>query len=167
MKLIKDRWIITQIANWMFAGMVFAYNWSGKVIIDGALVLPPENSHLNLMQSLATFATSLGLHPYIVMVPFMSLFATTLLGSELTSTTFFTPFHFAAGKLLGFTRPAAFMVGHVVANIGITDIRKLMKNVALIGAYGEEYKALRKTAIIGLIITTATIIPLLTFLWWP
>jgi hypothetical protein len=42
-----------------------------------------------------------------------------------------------------------------------------MKNVALIGAYGEEYKALRKTAIIGLIITAATIIRLLTFLWWP
>ncbi len=167
MKLIKERWIITQVANWMFAGMVFAYNWSGKVIIDGALVLPAGSENLNLMQSLASMATSFGLHPYIIMVPFMSLFATTLLGSELTSTTFFTPFHFAAGKMLGFTQPAAFMVGHVVANIGITDIRKLMKNVALIGAYGEEYKALRKTAIIGLIITAATILPLLTFLWWP
>ena len=167
MKLIKERWIITQVANWMFAGMVFTYFWSGKVIVDGVLTLPPENAHLNLMNSLATFATSWGLHPYMVMVPFMSMFATTLLGSELTSTTFFTPFHFAASKALGWTRPTAFMVGHVVANIGITDIRKLMKNVALIGAYGEEYKALRKTFVIGLIITAATIIPLLTFLWWP
>jgi len=167
MNLIKSRWVITQIANWMFAGMVFTYFWSGKVIVDGALILPPENTHLNLMQSLASFATGLGLTPYIVMVPFMSMFATTLLGSELTSTTFFTPFHFAASKLLGFTQPAALMVGHVVANIGITDIRKLMKNVALIGAYGEEYQALRKTFIIGLIITAATIIPLLSFLWWP
>ena len=167
MKFIKSRWVITQIANWMFAGMVFSYFWSGKVIIDGALVLPEANANLNLMQSLASFATGWGLHPYIVMVPFMSMFATTLLGSELTSTTFFTPFHFAASKLLGFTQPAALMVGHVVANIGITDIRKLMKNVALIGAYGEEYKALRKTFVIGLIITAATIIPLLSFLWWP
>ena len=58
MKLIKDRWIITQVANWMFAGMVFTYFWSGKVIVDGALILPPENAHLNLMNSLATFATS-------------------------------------------------------------------------------------------------------------
>ncbi len=167
MKLIKDRWIITQVANWMFAGMVFTYFWSGKVIVDGVLTLPPENAHLNLMNSLATFATSWGLHPYMVMVPFMSMFATTLLGSELTSTTFFTPFHFAASKALGWAKPTAFMVGHVVANIGITDIRKLMKNVALIGAYGEEYKALRKTFVIGLIITAATIIPLLSFLWWP
>ena len=167
MNLIKDRWIITQVANWMFAGMVFSYFWSGKVIVDGVLTLPPENAHLNLMNSLATFATSWGLHPYIVMVPFMSMFATTLLGSELTSTTFFTPFHFAASKALGWAKPTAFMVGHVVANIGITDIRKLMKNVALIGAYGEEYKALRKTFVIGLIITAATIIPLLSFLWWP
>jgi hypothetical protein len=167
MNLIKDRWIITQVANWMFAGMVFTYFWSGKVIVDGVLTLSPENAHLNLMNSLATFATSWGLHPYMVMVPFMSMFATTLLGSELTSTTFFTPFHFAASKALGWAKPTAFMVGHVVANIGITDIRKLMKNVALIGAYGEEYKALRKTFVIGLIITAATIIPLLSFLWWP
>ena len=166
MKLIKDRWIITQIANWMFAGMVFTYFWSGKEIVDGALVLPLENAHLNLMGSLATFVSSLGLHPYIVMVPFMSMFATTLLGTELTSTTFFTPFHFVAAKALGWARPTAFMAGHIVANIGITDIRKLMKNVALIGAYGEEYKSLRKTFVIGLIITTATIIPLLSFLRW-
>jgi len=58
------------------------------------------------------------------------------------------------------------MTYHIVANIGITDIRKLMKNVALIGAYGEEYKALRRTFIIGIIITAATIIPLMSFLWW-
>jgi hypothetical protein len=48
-----------------------------------------------------------------------------------------------------------------------TDIRKLMKNVALIGAYGEEYKSLRTTFVIGLIITALTIIPLLSFLLWP
>ncbi len=167
MNLIKERWVITQIANWMFAGMVFAYFWSGKEIVNGVLVLPEANAHLNLMQSLATTVSNLGLHSYIMLVPFMSMFATTLLGSELTSTTFFTPFHFAASKLLGFTRPTALMVGHIVANIGITDIRKLMKNVALIGAYGEEYKALRKTFVIGLIITAATIIPLLSFLLWP
>jgi L-lactate permease len=166
MKLLKERWVIQQIANWMFAGMVFTYFWSGKVIIDGALILPPENTNLNLLNNLANTATSFGLHPYIVMVPFMSMFATTLLGTELTSTTFFTPFHFIASKALGWTKPTAFMAGHIVANIGITDIRKLMKNVALIGAYGEEYKALRKTFVIGLIITAATIIPLLSFLWW-
>jgi L-lactate permease len=159
--------LVTILIMFTFAGMVFTYFWSGKVIVDGVLTLPPENAHLNLMNSLATFATSWGLHPYMVMVPFMSMFATTLLGSELTSTTFFTPFHFAASKALGWAKPTAFMVGHVVANIGITDIRKLMKNVALIGAYGEEYKALRKTFVIGLIITAATIIPLLSFLWWP
>lgn len=56
------------------------------------------------------------------------------------------------------------MTGHIVANIGITDIRKLMKNIALIGAYGEEYKALRSTFLIGLAITVATIIPILSFL---
>jgi len=165
--LIKKRWIITQVANWMFAGMVFTYQWSGKAIIDGQLVLPPGNENLNLLTVLAKAAVGAGLHPYIILVPFMSMFATTLLGTELTSTTFFTPFHFIAGKALGFAKPTAFMVGHVVANIGITDIRKLMKNVALIGAYGEEYKALRKTFIIGLIITAATIIPLLSFLIWP
>lgn len=165
-KLLKDRWVIQQVANWMFAGMVFTYFWSGKVIIDGVLVLPPENSSLNLLNNLANTAVSFGLHPYIVMVPFMSLFATTLLGTELTSTTFFTPFHFIASKALGWAKPTAFMAAHIVANIGITDIRKLMKNVALIGAYGEEYKALRKTFVIGLIITAATIIPLLSFLWW-
>lgn len=59
------------------------------------------------------------------------------------------------------------MTGQIVANIGITDIRKLMKNVALIGAYGEEYKALRRTFLIGLAITAATIIPILSFLIWP
>jgi L-lactate permease len=165
-KLLKDRWVIQQVANWMFAGMVFTYFWSGKVIRDGLLILPPENTDLNLLNNLANTAVSFGLHPYIAMVPFMSMFATTLLGTELTSTTFFTPFHFIASKALGWTRPTAFMVGHIVANIGITDIRKLMKNVALIGAYGEEYKALRKTFIIGLIITAATIIPLLSFLWF-
>ncbi|MCW4048914.1 MAG: hypothetical protein NWE89_04175 [Candidatus Bathyarchaeota archaeon] len=165
--LIRKRWVIQQIANWMFAGMVFAYFWSGKVIIDGQLVLPAGSEHLNLMNQLANTAVSLGLHPYFVMVPFMSMFATTLLGTELTSTTFFTPFHFIAAKALGFSKPTAFMVGHIVANIGITDIRKLMKNVSLIGAYGEEYKALRKTFVIGLIITAATIIPLISFLFWP
>jgi len=166
-KLLKERWILQQLANWIFAGMVFTYFWSGKVIVDGALVLPPGNEHLNLMSVLANSAVNFGLHPYIVMVPFMSLFATTLLGTELTSTTFFTPFHFIAAKALGFARPTAFLVGHIVANIGITDIRKLMKNVALIGAYGEEYKALRKTFVIGILITLATIIPLVSFLIWP
>lgn len=166
-KLIKERWVLQQIANWMFAGMVFTYFWSGKVIQDGQLVLPPGNEHLNLLNQLANTAVRLGLHPYMVMVPFMSMFATTLLGTELTSTTFFTPFHFIAAKALGYAKPTAFMAGHIVANIGITDIRKLMKNVALIGAYGEEYKALRKTFIIGLIITAATIIPLISFLFWP
>jgi hypothetical protein len=137
------------------------------VIQDGQLLLPPGDEHLNLLTQLANTAVSFGLHPYIVMVPFMSMFATTLLGTELTSTTFFTPFHFIAAKALGYAKPTAFMAGHIVANIGITDIRKLMKNVALIGAYGEEYKALRKTFIIGLIITAATIIPLISFLFWP
>jgi len=42
-----------------------------------------------------------------------------------------------------------------------------VKDFALIGAYGEEYKALRRTAIIRLIITVATIIPLMRFLKWP
>jgi hypothetical protein len=116
---------------------------------------------------LAKAATGAGLLPYMIIIPFMSMFATTLLGTELTSTTFFMPFHFIAAKTLGFAKATVFMVGHIVANIGITDIRKLMKNVALIGAYGEEYKALRKTAMIGLVITAATIIPLLSFLIWP
>ena len=166
-KLLKERWILQQVANWVFAGMVFTYFWSGKVIVDGALILPPSNEHLNLMSVLANSAVNFGLHPYIVMVPFMSLFATTLLGTKLTSTTFFTPFHFIAAKALGFARPTVFIVGYIVANIGITDIRKLMKNVALIGAYGEEYKALRKTFVIGILITLATIIPLVSFLIWP
>lgn len=42
-----------------------------------------------------------------------------------------------------------------------------MKNVTLNGAYDEEYRALRRTFIIGLIITAATIIPLMSFLFWP
>jgi len=165
--LFKERWILREIANWMFAGMVFTYYWSGKVIVDGRLVLLPGREEYNLLTVLARAAVGAGLKPYICLVPFMSLFATTLLGTELTSTTFFTPFHFIAAKILGFGRPTAFMVGHIVANIGITDIRKLMKNVALIGAYGEEFKALRRTFIIGIIITAATIIPLMSFLWWP
>ncbi len=165
--LFKERWIVREIANWMFAGMVFTYYWSGKVIVDGRLVLLPGHEEFNLLTVLAKAAVGAGLKPYICLVPFMSLFATTLLGTELTSTTFFTPFHFIAAKILGFGRPTAFMVGHIVANIGITDIRKLMKNVALIGAYGEEYKALRRTFIIGILITAATIIPLMSFLWWP
>jgi hypothetical protein len=164
-KLFKERWIIQQVAQWMFAGMVFTYYWSGKTVVDGQLVLV-EGSR-NMLSILANAAVGAGLHPYVVMLPFMSMFATTLLGTELTSTTFFTPFHFIAAKMLGFTHPTAFMVGHIVANIGITDIRKLMKNTALIGAYGEEYKALRRTFIIGLIITLATIIPLISFLIWP
>jgi len=166
-KLMKDRWILQQVANWTFAGMVFTYHWSGKTIVDGALVLLPENEKLNLLTVLAKAATGAGLLPYMIIIPFMSMFATTLLGTELTSTTFFMPFHFIAAKTLGFAKATVFMVGHIVANIGITDIRKLMKNVALIGAYGEEYKALRKTAMIGLVITAATIIPLLSFLIWP
>jgi len=108
-----------------------------------------------------------GLHPYMVIIPFMSMFATRLLGTKFTSTTFFMPFHFIAAKTLGFARATVFMVGYIVANIGITDIRKLMKNVAHIGAYGEECKALRRTALIGLIITAATIIPLRSFLICP
>jgi len=166
-KLMKDRWVIQQVANWTFAGMVFTYYWSGKTIVDGSLVLLPGNEDLNLLSVLAKTAVGAGLHPYVVMIPFMSMFATTLLGTELTSTTFFMPFHFIAAKTLGFARPTVFMVGHIVANIGITDIRKLMKNVAIIGAYGEEYIALRRTFVIGLIITAATIIPLMSFLFWP
>lgn len=165
-KLFKERWAIRWIATWMFAGMVFTYHWSGKVVIDGRLILPAGREGYNLLNVLARAAVGAGLHPYICLVPFMSLFATTLLGTELTSTTFFTPFPFIAAKMLGFGRPTAFMAGHIVANIGITDIRKLMKNVALIGAYGEEYKALRRTFFIGLIITAATIIPIMSFLLW-
>jgi L-lactate permease len=166
-KLFKERWAMRWVATWMFAGMVFAYHWSGKVVIDGMLVLPPGREDLNLLTVLAKAAVGAGLKPYICIVPFMSMFATTLLGTELTSTTFFTPFHFIAARILGFDRPTAFLAGHIVANIGITDIRKLMKNVTLIGAYGEEYKALRRTFIIGFIITAATIIPLMSFLIWP
>jgi hypothetical protein len=166
-RMMRERWLINQIATMMFAGMVFTYFWSGKTIIDGHLVLLPGNEHLNLLNILANATVGGGLLPYMILVPFMSMFATTLLGTELTSTTFFTPFHFIAAKILGFTKPTVFMVGHIVANIGITDIRKLMKNVALIGAYGEEYKSLRTTFVIGLIITALTIIPLLSFLFWP
>jgi hypothetical protein len=166
-KLFKERWAMRWVATWMFAGMVFTYNWSGKVIIDGKLVIPPGGEAYNLLSILARAAVGAGLHPYMCMVPFISLFATTLLGTELTSTTFFTPFHFIAAKILGFSQPTVFLAGHIVANISITDIRKLMKNVALIGAYGEEYKALRRTFIIGLIVTAATIIPLMSFLVWP
>ena len=131
------------------------------------LILPAGREGYNLLTILAKAVVGAGLYPYMFLVPFLSLFATTLLGTELTSTTFFTPFHFIAAKALGFDRPTVFMAGHIVANIGITDIRKLMKNVALIGAYGEEYKALRRTFVIGLIITAATIIPILSFLIWP
>jgi len=60
-----------------------------------------------------------------------------------------------------------FIVGDVIANIGITYIWHNNGNVALIRAYGKEFKALRKTALIGLIITAATIIPLMSFLIWP
>ena len=56
---------------------------------------------------------------------------------------------------------------HMMYHEFFIDIRKLMKNVALIGAYGEEYKSLRTTFVIGLIITALTIIPLLSFLLWP
>lgn len=166
-KLFRERWILRWVATWMFAGMVFAYHWSGKTVVDGRLVLLPGQEHLNLLTVLAEAAVGAGLNPYICLVPFMSMFATTLLGTELTSTTFFTPFHFIAARALNFPRPTVFMTGHIVANIGITDIRKLMKNVALIGAYGEEYKALRRTFLIGLSITAATIIPILSFLIWP
>ena len=166
-KLFKERFVIRQIATWAFAGMVFTYQWSGKVIIGGKLVLPQGREQYNLLTVLAEAAVGAGLHPYVCMIPFMAMFATTLLGHELTSTTFFTPFHFIAARIMGFGRPTAFMAGHIVSNIGITDIRKLVKNVALVGAYGEEYKALRRTFVIGLIINALTIIPLVSFLIWP
>jgi len=166
-KLFKERFVIRQIATWAFAGMVFTYQWSGKVVIDGKLVLLAGREEYNLLTVLARAAVGAGLHPYICMIPFMAMFATTLLGHELTSTTFFTPFHFIAAGIMSFGRPTAFMAGHIVSNIGITDIRKLVKNVALVGAYGEEYKALRRTFVIGLIINALTIIPLLSFLLWP
>lgn len=63
--------------------------------------------------------------------------------------------------------PTWIMTYHMMYHEFFTDIRKLMKNVALIGAYGEEYKSLRTTFVIGLIITALTIIPLLSFLLWP
>jgi len=126
-KLFRDRWAVRWIATWMFAGMVFTYHWSGKVVVDGKLILPAGREDYNLLTVLAKAAVRVGLYPYIFLVPFLSLFATTLLGTELTSTTFFTPFHFIAAKALGFNRPTVFMAGHIVANIGITDIRKLMK----------------------------------------
>ncbi len=60
-----------------------------------------------------------------------------------------------------------FIVGDIIANIGITNIWKLIKNVALMGAYDEECRTLRRTILIGPIITAATIIPLICLLIWP
>jgi len=60
-----------------------------------------------------------------------------------------------------------FIVGDIIVKIGITDMWKLTKNVALMGAYDEECRTLRRTILIGPIITAATIIPLICLLIWP
>ena len=46
----------------------------------------------------------MGLHPYMVIIPFM--FATRLLGTKFTSTTFFMPFHFKEAPANVLTNPA-------------------------------------------------------------
>jgi len=163
--LLKKRLIPYLIASWVCSGMVFTYNWSGMVInIQNKLVLPPERADLNLINALANAASSAGPTLYIALVPFLAIFGCMLFGSELTSTLFFVRFHFIAAKNLGIMKPLILIGGHIISNLGIVDVRKMARSLAIIGAYGEEWKTMRFTFVLGLIITIL-IIPLLFLLF--
>ncbi len=163
--LLKKRLVPYLIASWVCSGMVFTYNWSGMIIdIQNKLVLPPEKADLNLINALANAASSAGSTLYIALVPFLAIFGCMLFGSELTSTLFFVRFHFIAAKTLGIMRPLTLIGGHIISNLGIVDVRKMARSLAIIGAYGEEWKTMRFTFVLGIIITLL-IIPLLFFLF--
>ena len=163
MGLLFKRLIPFVIATWICSGMVFTYNWSGMVInAENQLILPPDRIEYNLIQILATAASKAGPTFYIALVPFLAVFGCMLFGHELTSTLFFVRFHFIAASALNITKPLVLVVGHMVANLGIVDVRKMMRSLSIIGAYGEEWKTMRFTFVLGLIITLI-MIPLIFF----
>lgn len=163
--LLVKRLVPFVIATWICSGMVFTYNWSGMVVNEAnKLVLPAGKESLNLIHALAIATSNVGPTLYVALVPFMAVFGCMLFGHELTSTLFFTRFHFIAARSLGITRPLVLVAGHMVANLGIVDVRKMMRSLAIIGAYGEEWKTMRFTFVMGLVITLL-IIPLLFILF--
>lgn len=163
--LLKKRLIPYLFASWVCSGMVFTYNWSGMIINEkNMLVLPPERADLNLINALANAASTAGPNLYMALVPFMAVFGCMLFGSELTSTLFFVRFHFIVAKVLGIVRPLTLIGGHIISNLGIVDVRKMARSLAIIGAYGEEWKTMRFTLVLGTIITLL-IIPLLFLLF--
>lgn len=162
--LLRKRLVPFVIASWICSGLVFTYNWSGMIIdASNRLVLPPDRVEYNLIHVLAMAASSAGQTLYIALVPFMAVFGCMLFGHELTSTLFFVRFHFISAKALGILRPLTLVAGHMVSNLGIVDVRKMMRSLAIIGAYGEEWKTMRFTLVLGLMITAA-IVPVLLIL---
>lgn len=163
--LLVKRLIPFVVATWICAGMVFTYNWSGMVIESNKLILPSGLEHLNLIHALAIAVSGAGPTLYVALVPFMAVFGCMLFGHELTSTLFFTRFHFIAANALDITKPLVLVVGHMVSNLGIVDVRKMMRSLAIIGAYGEEWKTMRFTLVMGIVITLL-IIPLMFIMFY-
>lgn len=163
--LLRKRLVPYLIASWVCSGMVFTYNWSGMVINEqNKLILLPGSEGLNLINSLANAASNAGSTTYIILVPFMAIFGCMLFGSELTSTLFFVRFHYIAAKTLHIMKPLSLIAGHIISNLGIVDVRKMARSLAIIGAYGEEWKTMRFTFVLGFLITLI-IIPLLLYLF--
>ena len=163
--LLKKRLIPYLFASWVCSGMVFTYNWSGMIINENnMLVLLPERANLNLINALANAASTAGPNLYMALVPFMAIFGCMLFGSELTSTLFFVRFHFIVASTLQIVRPLRLIGGHIISNLGIVDVRKMARSLAIIGAYGEEWKTMRFTFVLGILITFI-IIPLLFILF--
>jgi L-lactate permease len=163
-RLLVERFVPFLIALILCSGIVFTYNWSGMVVnAQNKLVLLPERIEYNLINSLANAASQAGPIFYVVLVPFLAVFGCMLFGSELNSTLFFTKFHFIAAKTIGISKPLVLVAGHIISNLGIVDVRKMARSLAIIGAYGEEWKTMRVTFLLGFIIT-ALVIPLLFFI---
>jgi L-lactate permease len=163
-KLLVARFVPFLLALVTCGGIVFTYNWSGMVVnAQNKLVLPPERVDLNLINSLANAASQAGPTFYVVLVPFLAIFGCMIFGSELSSTLFFTKFHFVAAKTLGIAKPLVLVAGHIISNLGIVDVRKMARSLAIIGAYGEEWKTMRFTFLLGFIITVL-IVPLLFYI---